>query len=125
MALKLVRTTVQPDTYISGLIGFLNGISVSLVERDKWGFGILHDAFGIGPDAAIYMARWPEARRAPIRHRGRLLLDGKSDPEVFLGGIGYDFSTLRPRARPSKAAAPMPRDQCRSWKCGTRCAAPS
>jgi integrase len=104
MALKLVRTTVQPDTYISGLIGFLNGISVSLVERDKWGFGILHDAFGIGPDAAIYMARWPEARRAPIRHRGRLLLDGKSDPEVFLGGIGYDFSRVaEPRKTELKA----------------------
>jgi ribonucleoside-diphosphate reductase alpha chain len=41
------------------------------------------------------------------------------------GGIGYDFSTLRPKGAPSKASARMLRARFPSWKCGTRCAAPS
>lgn len=38
------------------------------------------------------------------------------------GGIGYDFSTLRPKVRRSRASAPMRRGRCRSWTSGTRCA---
>ena len=41
------------------------------------------------------------------------------------GGIGYDFSTLGPRARRWQAWARMPPARSPSWKCGTRCAAPS
>ncbi len=50
------------------------------------------------------------------------------------GGIGYDFSTLRPamisrrcgpRGRSSKASAPTHRARSPSWMCGIRCAAPS
>lgn len=41
------------------------------------------------------------------------------------GGIGYDFSTLRPKGRRCTASAPTPRGRCRSWTSGTPCAAPS
>ena len=42
------------------------------------------------------------------------------------GGIGYDFSTLRPKGAPVPAAsAPMPPARCRSWTSGTACAARS
>ena len=41
------------------------------------------------------------------------------------GGIGYDFSTLGRGARRWRAWARMPRGRSPSWKCGTRCAAPS
>ncbi len=42
------------------------------------------------------------------------------------GGIGYDFSTLRPKRRGGESAsARMPPAPSRSWMCGTRCAAPS
>ena len=74
MALNIARAMASDDGYIPGLTGFLNGISPSLIEHDKWGFGVLHDAFDIGPDAAIYLPpHWPEARLARIRHRGQLL----------------------------------------------------
>ena len=39
------------------------------------------------------------------------------------GGIGCDFSTLRPRGTRAKAPAPSPRGRCRSWIFGTPCAA--
>ncbi len=41
------------------------------------------------------------------------------------GGIGHDFSTLRPRGRPSTAWGRMPPALSASWTCGTPCAAPS
>ena len=41
------------------------------------------------------------------------------------GGIGYDFSTLRPKGARSKASAPTPRGRSASWMCGTPCAARS
>jgi ribonucleoside-diphosphate reductase alpha chain len=41
------------------------------------------------------------------------------------GGIGYDFSTLRPRGAYVKASAPTPPGPSPSWMCGTRCAARS
>ena len=40
------------------------------------------------------------------------------------GGVGYDFSTLRPRGARPKASAPSPRGRCRSCRYGTLCAAP-
>jgi len=93
VALNIARAMASDDGYIPGLTGFLNGISPSLIEHDKWGFGVLHDAFDIGPDAAIYLPpHWPEARLARIRHRGQLLTEGNADREEFLAGIGYDFS---------------------------------
>ena len=42
------------------------------------------------------------------------------------GGIGYDFSTLRPQGRAGRrASGPTPPARSPSWMCGTRCAAPS
>src|SRR3954469_12667608 len=42
------------------------------------------------------------------------------------GGIGYDFSSLRPKgARRSGAWVPMPRGRSRSWTSGMPCAGPS
>jgi ribonucleoside-diphosphate reductase alpha chain len=41
------------------------------------------------------------------------------------GGIGYDFSTLRPKGHREGASAPTLLDRCPSWTFGTRCAARS
>ena len=41
------------------------------------------------------------------------------------GGIGYDFSTLRPRGHRSKGWAPMRRGPFPSWMSGTPCAGQS
>jgi len=95
VALNIARALARDDGYIPGLIDFLNGISPLLIEHDRWSFGVLHNAFDIGADAAIYLPpHWPEARRAPIRHRGQLLTEGKADRDEFLAGIGYDFSRV-------------------------------
>src|ERR1700744_405648 len=41
------------------------------------------------------------------------------------GGIGYDFSTLRPRGAPVAGGGAERSALSPSWMCGTRCAAPS
>ena len=41
------------------------------------------------------------------------------------GGIGVDFSTLRPRRTKARKQAPSRRDRCRSCRFGIRCAAQS
>ncbi len=41
------------------------------------------------------------------------------------GGIGYDFSTLRPKGARVHGVGRTRRGRCRSWTCGTACAAPS
>ncbi len=40
-------------------------------------------------------------------------------------GIGYEFSTLRPKGATSAALAPTPPAPCRSWISTTRCVSPS
>ena len=39
-------------------------------------------------------------------------------------GIGYEFSTLRPRAPSFRVPARTPAARCRSWISSTRCASP-
>ena len=41
------------------------------------------------------------------------------------GGIGYDFSTLRPKGAPVNGVGADASGPSRSWMCGTRCAARS
>ena len=41
------------------------------------------------------------------------------------GGIGYDFSTLRPKGAPVLGVGADAPGRCPSWTCGTPCAAPS
>ena len=95
MALNIARAIARDDGYIPGLTDFLNSISPLLIEHDRWGFGVLHDAFDIGADAAIYLrARRPHWRRAPIRHRGQLHVEGNGNRDEFLAGVGYDFSRV-------------------------------
>lgn len=95
MALRLGQAANHEDAYLGGLSEFLNRTSPLLLERDRWGFGVLMDAFGIPPRSSLYApAGFSEARLAPILARGQEMLEGSRDRDGFLGGVGYDFSAL-------------------------------
>ncbi len=56
------------------------------------------------------------------------IFEGVKDAALTMqqgGGIGHDFSTLRPKGRASPRSAPTPPAPSASWRCGTPCAAPS
>ena len=57
------------------------------------------------------------------------IFEGVKDAALTMqqgGGIGHDFSTLRPQGCARRlASAPTPRARSASWTCGTPCAAPS
>jgi len=106
VALNIARAIARDDGYIPGLTDFLNSISPLLIEHDRWGFGVLHDAFDIGADAAIYLrARRPHWRRAPIRQRW-LAKFGQVDTWNFCLR-----AAMMPRIRreDDEASAPNPR----------------
>ncbi len=95
MALAVVLAPPPQDTYVGALTGFLNRVSPALLIRDRWGFDILLDVFGIGPDSGLYSkASWPLARRESIMARGKLMLDGAADRTGFLADLGFDFTAV-------------------------------
>ncbi len=93
MALAVAMPSHRHDAYLGTMVQFLGSISPVLLERDRWGFDVLLDIFGIGPDSSLYCNKsCPPPRRASILARGRLMLENAADRTASLAGLGFDFT---------------------------------
>lgn len=86
MALTAVHANLPADAYLGGLRAVIASISPALLDRDRWGFLTLREAFAIDETSRLYSGASPDAVAR------RITDSGASDD--FLGGIGYDFGAV-------------------------------
>ncbi|MDG2570544.1 tyrosine-type recombinase/integrase [Vibrio parahaemolyticus] len=95
MAMNIVVTNEPQDAYLGGLQAFIASVSPLLLKRDLWGYHTLEKCFGIDGASALYTPpKFPPRTRQRLRQEALELAANPRSDDRFLGGVGFNFTSV-------------------------------